>query len=108
MRSKNGTLRSCDTMSERHRSFLEDIRAEIFPNLVFKKPSTCACDKLHKSQRINSKRFTPTHIIVRGYDCHICHQRQSLESTSSKMTHHVQENHNRIIFRNNGNQKAVG
>ena len=60
-------------------------------------------DKLKKK-----KKITPTRIIVKGYDYHICHQRQSLESISSKMTHHVKENHDRIIFRNNGDQKVAG
>lgn len=38
-----------------------------------------------------TKKIPPTRIIVKGYDYHICHQRQSLESISSKMTHQVQE-----------------
>lgn len=58
--------------------------------------------------KLKKKKIPPTRIIVKGYDYHICHQRQSLESISSKMTHQVQENRDRIIFRNNGNQKIAG
>ena len=57
--------------------------------------------------KLKKKKFTPTCIIVKGYDYHICHQRQSLESISSKMTHRGQENRNPIIFRSNGDQKVV-
>ena len=57
--------------------------------------------------KLKKKKFTPTCIIVKGYYNHICHQRQSLESISSKMTHRGQENRNPIIFRSNGDQKVV-